>query len=79
LVTSRIRRPNNSTAATPQSAPAAYIVVIGTIPTKGPAGLKAAARAVVAARNAGLKDVVANKALPGAKGTFTDHLGLQLG
>jgi hypothetical protein len=60
---------------TSQSAPAAYIVVIGTIPTKGQAGLQAAARAVVAARNAGLKDVVANNALPGAKGTFTVFTG----
>jgi hypothetical protein len=60
---------------TPQSAPAAYIVVIGTIPGKGQASLKAAARAVVAARNAGLKDVVANNALPGAKGTFTVFTG----
>jgi hypothetical protein len=59
----------------PQSAPAAYIVVIGTIPGKGTASLKAAARAVVAARNAGLKDVVSNNALPGAKGTFTVFTG----
>ena len=59
----------------PQSAPAPYIVVIGTIPGKGTTSLKAAARAVVAARNAGLKDVVANDALPGAKGTFTVFTG----
>ncbi len=59
----------------PQSAPGAYIVVIGTITAKGPAGLRAAARAVVAARNAGLKDVVANDALPGAKGRFTVFTG----
>src|SRR5262249_13934915 len=61
--------------ATAPSAPGAYIVVIGTIPGKGSASLKAAARAVVAARNAGLKDVVANNGLPGAKGTFTIFTG----
>ena len=61
--------------ATAQGAPGAYIVIIGTIPGKGAAGLKAAARAVVAAKNAGLKDVVANDALPGAKGTFTVFTG----
>jgi hypothetical protein len=60
---------------TAPSSPSAYIVVIGTIAGKGNASLKAAARAVVAARNAGLKDVVANNALPGAKGTFTVFTG----
>jgi hypothetical protein len=68
---------NRGTApkATAPSAPGAYIVIIGTIPGKGRGSLKAAARAVVAARNAGLKDVVANNALPGAKGTFTVFTG----
>ena len=47
------------------SAPAArYIVVLGAIAGNGPASRKAAARAVVAAKNAGLKDVVANDAVP---------------
>jgi hypothetical protein len=68
---SAIASPKESAPSTPGT----YIVVIGTIPGKGTASLKAAARAVVAARNAGLKDVVANNALPGAKGTFTVFTG----
>ena len=46
-----------------------YIVVLATIPGIGPASQKAAARAVVAAKNAGLKEVVANDAIPGTSGS----------
>jgi hypothetical protein len=64
------------TPSPPQrTAPRAWIVVIGSIPGKGAPSLKAAARAVVAAKNAGLKDVVANDALPGAKDRFTVFTG----
>jgi hypothetical protein len=42
-----------------------YVVVLGIIPGVGPASLKAAARAIVAAKNAGLKDVTANNNIPG--------------
>jgi hypothetical protein len=58
-----------------QSVPGAYVVLLGSVPGKGAASRKAAARAVVAAKNAGLKDVVANDAFPGAKGKFTIFTG----
>jgi hypothetical protein len=57
---------------------AGYIVVLTTIPGTGLASEKAAARAVVAAKNAGLRDVVANDAVPGASGSaphFTVYTG----
>jgi len=57
---------------------AGYIVVLATIPGTGIASQKAAERAVVAARNAGLKDVVANDAVPGSSGSaphFTVYTG----
>ncbi len=42
-----------------------YIVVLGLIPGNDKASEKAAGRAVVAAKNAGLKDVTANDIMPG--------------
>ncbi len=57
---------------------AGYIIVVGSIPGIGASSAKAAARAVVAARNAGLKDVVANNAVPGTSGSaphFTIYTG----
>jgi hypothetical protein len=44
-----------------------YIVVLKTFAGKGPASESAAARAVVAAKNAGLKDVIANDAVSAGK------------
>jgi hypothetical protein len=55
-----------------------YIVVLASIPGINTASQKAAARAVVAAKNAGLKDVVANDAVPGTSGSaphFTVYTG----
>ncbi len=55
-----------------------YIVVIASIPGIGSSSQKAAARALVAAKNAGLKDVVANDAVPGESGAaahFTVYTG----
>ena len=57
---------------------AGYIVVVASIPGIGPASETAAARALVAARNAGLKEVVANDAVPGTSGSaphFTIYTG----
>jgi hypothetical protein len=48
---------------------AGYIVVLASIPGTGIASERAAARAVVAAKNAGLRDVVANDAVPGSSGS----------
>lgn len=55
-----------------------YIIVIDSIPGISTASEKAAARALVAARNAGLKDVVANDSVPGTSGErphFTVYTG----
>lgn len=46
-----------------------YIIVLDSIPGIGTASEKAAARALVAARNAGLKEVVANDSVPGESGS----------
>ena len=57
---------------------AGYIVVLATIPGTGLASQKEAEHAVVAARNAGLKDVVANDSVPGSSGSaphFTVYTG----
>ncbi len=56
-------------APAPSSGGSGYIVVIGSIPGIGSASQKAAARGVVAADNAGLKDVAANDAVPGESGS----------
>ena len=45
-----------------------YIVILGVIAGTGDASRKAAARAIVAAKNAGLKDVTANANVPGTGG-----------
>lgn len=57
---------------------AGYIIVLATIPGVNGASQKAAARALVAAKNAGLKDVVANNSVPGTSGSaphFTIYTG----
>lgn len=57
---------------------AGYIVVLATIPGTGQSSQKAAAQALVAAKNAGLKDVVANNAVPGNSSSaphFTVYTG----
>jgi hypothetical protein len=68
----------SGSSRTEVSGGAGYIVVLATIPGTGLASEKEAARAVVAARNAGLKDVVANDAVPGSSGSaphFTVYTG----
>ncbi|HEX4518158.1 MAG TPA: hypothetical protein VH063_01125 [Gaiellaceae bacterium] len=65
-------------ASAGQSAGGGYIIVVDSIPGVGAASEKAAARALVAARNAGLKDVVANDSVPGSSGSaphFTIYTG----
>jgi hypothetical protein len=55
-----------------------YIVVLGSIPGVGRSSQQLAAHAVVAAKNAGLKNVVANDAVPGQSGSgphFTIYTG----
>jgi hypothetical protein len=61
-----------------ETAGGGYIIVIDSIPGIGTTSEKAAARALVAARNAGLKDVVANDSVPGTTGQsphFTVYTG----
>ncbi len=67
-----------SSAGSPSKGSAGYIVVVASIPGIGSASEQAAARALVAARNAGLKEVVANDAVPGTSGSaphFTVYTG----
>jgi hypothetical protein len=68
----------SSSAGSSSKGSAGYIVVVASIPGINGASQKAAARALVAARNAGLKDVVANDAVPGTSGSaphFTIYTG----
>jgi hypothetical protein len=65
-------------ASAGQEAGSGYIVILDSIPGIGASSEKAAARDVVAARNAGLKEVVANDSVPGSSGSaphFTVYTG----
>ena len=68
----------SGTASPGRPAGGGYIIVLTSIPGINAASQQAAARALVAARNAGLKDVVANDSVPGTSGAkphFTVYTG----
>jgi hypothetical protein len=68
----------SSASQSPGASGAGFIIVVASVPGIGPASERAAARALVAARNAGLKEVTANDAVPGASGSaphFTIYTG----
>jgi hypothetical protein len=76
---SLVQTPTGGGSAPPEvDGTAGYIIILASIPGVGTASQKAAARAVVAAKNAGLKDVVANNSVPGSSGSaphFTIYTG----
>ena len=73
-----IKTATGTTHVTSTQGSGGYIVVLSSIPGTGSASRNQAAHAVVAARNAGLKSVVANDAVPGQSGSgphFTIYTG----
>jgi len=73
-----IKTATGTTRVIPSAGSGGYIVVLGSISGIGVSSRNQAAHAVVAARNAGLKSVVANDAVPGQSGSaphFTIYTG----